>query len=239
MSEHFDHGGPEETPSALREGVREGIVAALEREDRQRGTWAARRLAAAGGAGVAAAVLLSVLFAGETSGSGREWHLAICGAVWAGLLVEGFAFVFLRIRTPRIQLGQAAALGLIGVGLAALVVLFCPDPHFFRWWQSTSAGQSAATAGGTMASAFCLGLCSAVFLGFSACLVLNWKGRRLTDALVPAVAFNLLLLPALVLQSIAAGFGVLLAWALGTAIGSYGGVAAAIALAPRANPAVE
>jgi len=90
-----------------------------------------------------------------------------------------------------------------------------------------------------MGSAFCLGLCSAVSLGFSACLVLNWKGLRLTHALVPAVALNLLLLPALVLQSIAAGLGVLLAWALGTAIGSYGGVAAAIAVAPRANPAVE
>jgi len=219
----------------LREGVREGILAALEREDRQRGTWAARRLAEAGAAGVAAAVGLTVLFAGETAGNGPEWHLAVCGAVWAGLLVEGFAFVFLKIRTPRIQFGQAAALGLMGVGLAALVGLCCPDPRFLRWWQSTAAGQSAATAGGTMGSAFCLGICSALFLGFSACLVLNWKGGRLTHALIPATALFLLLLPALVLQSIAAGFSVLLAWGLGTAIGSYGGVAAAIAVGSGAT----
>lgn len=239
MQDHSEGDGLSETPTALRDGVREGIRTALEREDRRTGSWAARRLAAAGAAGVAAAVGLTVLFAGGPEGNdGPEWHLAVCGAAWAGLLVESFAFAFLRIRTLRIHFGEAAALGLIGLGLAALVGLACPDPHYLHWWQSTALGHAAGVAG-VEGSAFCLGLCSALFLGFSACFILYSRGGRLRNAVIPALALCLLLIPAVALQSVAAGLAVGVAWGLGTAFGSYGGVATAIFVASRTRPSVQ
>jgi hypothetical protein len=188
-----------------------------------------RRLTAAGAAGIAASVALTVLFAGARSD--HALHLAVCGAVWAGLLVECFAFALLRIRTPRIQIGQAAALGLVGLALATLVALLCPDPHVWGWWSSTSAGAATRSLGGDLGSALCFGLCSALFLGLGATLVVAWRGGRLERPAAPATALALLLGPAVILESADASGAVVGLWAGGTAAGAYLGVWSGIALA--------
>jgi len=226
-------GGEEETapPRAVREGIRNGILAALEREDRRSGGWAARRLAAAGAAGVAAAVALTVLFSGGTADPEHRWHLALCGAAWAGLLVESFAFVLLRIRTPRLPLGQAAALGLVGLALAALIGFFCPEPHYLGWWRSTALGGLTWAAAGPNASALCFGFCSSLLVGFGASLVLALRGGRPERVLLPAVALWLLLFPAVVLQTLAVSVAIFLSWSAGTAAGALLGVTAGRALA--------
>jgi len=215
------------SPEALREGVRAGIVGALNEEER-RASALVRRLAAAGAAGIAASVALTLLFAGRTD---HATHLAICGAVWAGLLVECFAFALLRVRTPRIPLGQAAALGLVGLGLASIVALFCPDPHTWHWWNSTTLGSVTLTMGGDLGSALCFGLCSALFLGFGATLVVTWRGGRLGRPGPSAMVLTLLLTPAVILQASDASLAVMALWGAGTAVGAHLGFGAGLLLA--------
>lgn len=215
------------SPEALREGVRAGIVGALREEERRTSTLV-RRLAAAGAAGIAASVALTLLFAGRTD---HAMHLAVCGAVWAGLLVECFAFALLRIRTPRIPLGQAAALGLVGLGLASIVALLCPDPHTWHWWNSTTLGAATRSMGGDLGSALCFGLCSALFLGFGATLVVAWRGGRLGRAAPSALVLTLLLSPAVILQASDASIAVVTLWGAGTAVGAHLGVGGGLVLA--------
>lgn len=226
-----------ETPAATREGVREGILAALEREEFRTGGWAARRLALAGAAGVSAAVALTMLFSSESPGAAPAWHLAVCSAVWAGLLVEAFAFVLLRIRTRRVPVGRAFALGLVGLGLAALMRVACPDLQLLRGWTSTSVGRAADLLMGASASAFCLGTCTAGALGLAARVVVGTRGRPLPGEFAPTVALSLLLLPAVALQSTGLPLEIALAWAAGTVLGSYVGIGAGHWLAGAAASA--
>jgi hypothetical protein len=225
---------PEEptSPEALREGVRSGIVGALS-EERERTAVLVRGLAVAGAAGVAGAVALTLLFAGEAD---HALHLAVCGAVWAGLLVECFAFALLRIRMRRLPLGQVAALGLVGLGLALCFVLLCPDPHVWRWWDSTAIGAVTRSLGGDLSSALSFGLCSALFLGLGATLVVVARGARIERAGPSALALTLLLAPAVILQTADASAWFMAAWGVGTASGAYLGVAAGLALAVHLKP---
>ena len=219
--------GESASPAALREGVRAGIVGALEEEERRTSTLV-RSLAAAGGGGISASVALTLVFAGRTD---HAMHLAICGAVWAGLLVECFAFALLRVRTPRIPLGQAAALGLVGLGLASLVALSCPGPHTWHWWNSTLLGAATRSLGGDLGSALCFGLCSSVFLGFGATLVVFWRGGHSGGATPSAMVLTLLLVPAVILQASDASIAVMSLWGVGTLVGAYLGVGGGLMVA--------
>src|SRR5262245_39852693 len=117
-------------PSELREGVRSGIVEALLRDFDRRGAQTARLLALAGVGGVAGALGAMLLISGHPFGHHATWHVAVFSAVWAGLLVVALAIALLEVRTPTLPLASAAAIGLIGLGLAGLCGAACPDPHF-------------------------------------------------------------------------------------------------------------
>jgi hypothetical protein len=218
------------SPADLREGVRLGVLQALAEDRDWRGAWAARRLAVAGVLGVAMAVAMTLLFAWNSLHKAHAWHLAACGAAWSGLLVECFAFVLLRLRTRRLPFVQAAALGLVGLGLAAIVCLCCPAPQFLEWWRGTSLGGWVETRGGLSASAFGFGFSSAAFLGLAATLVLTWLGGKLWGAAVPSATLSALLLPAVLLQSLEFSFAVLSLWGVGTVLGSLAGVTTGMVL---------
>lgn len=215
------------TPAVTREGVRDGILAALEREEFRTGGWAAWRLGAAAAPAIGAAVALTMLFSAPSSDVEPAWHLVVCSAVWSGLLVAAFAFVLLRIRTRRVPVGSAVALGLVGLGLAALMRVACPDLQLLPWWRATTAGRSADVLMGASGGAFCLGICGAGTIGLAACLVLGRRRDHLGGVIAPAIALSLLLLPAVILQSSDMPVEIGLAWAGGAALGSYAGIAAA------------
>lgn len=221
-----------EPPGSARQGVRDRILADLEREDRQRGTWAAKRLAVAGAAGVSAAIALLLLFGESPSEANDHSHLALCGAAWAGLLAISFAFVLMRVRTPRLPLAHAAALALVGLVLAALMGLCCPEPHFLAWWESTSLGRTCRMSLGAAGSALCFGFVSTLLIAFGAALSSSWRGTSRPGTLLAALALWLLLVPAVLLQTLAISIGVFAAWATGAAAGSYLGVASGKALSP-------
>ena len=218
--------GDEGAREALREGVRRGVLDALALDLDRSSARTAGLLAAAGVLGLAGAVGAVVLFSGSSlhGGHGHGWHLALCAASWAGLLVEGFALVLLRIRMGRIPLAQAAALALLGLALAALLGWVCPDPRYLAWWGSTRLGGLAEAGTGLAGSALCLGLCSALLIGVCATLVLTLRGVVVRGAGLPAAFLFLLLWPAVALQSIGLPTRVFALWSLGLLVGSYAGV---------------
>jgi hypothetical protein len=106
----------ERTPSDVREGVRSGILASIRHDVELRGGRTARLLLAAGVIGVAGAVGAILLISGHPFGHHPPWHVAVFSAIWAGLLVVGFALAFLQVRTPTLSLAHAAAVGILGLG---------------------------------------------------------------------------------------------------------------------------
>lgn len=227
----------ERTPPELREGTRSGILASIQHDVERQGGRTARLLAAAGAIGVAGAVGLTLLISGHPFGHHPPWHVLVFTAVWVGLLVVSLALVFLQVRTPSLPLARAAAVGILGLGLAGVCGAACPDPHFLAWWSSTAAGRSLAGAGGLALSALCFGLVTSFFLAAAAAfLALGGDRRSPVRPLLPAAMLLLLLAPGIALQSTGTSLGAFASWLLAAAAGSYTGVASGIRLRSLLGP---
>jgi len=100
-----------EAPSEVREGVRSGIMGALERDAEMRGGRTARLLVAAGALGIFGAVGMIRMLSGHPYGHHPASHVVIFSAIWSGLLVVALALAFLQVRTPSLPLARAACLG--------------------------------------------------------------------------------------------------------------------------------
>jgi hypothetical protein len=227
----------ERTPPELREGTRSGILAIIEHDVERKGGRTARLLAAAGAIGVVGAVGVTLLLSGHPFGHHPTWHVLGFTAVWVGLLVVSLALVFLEVRTPSLPLARAAAVGILGLGLAGVCGAACPDPHFLTWWSSTAAGGSLAAAGGLALSALCFGLVTTFFLAAAAAfLALGGERRAPVRPLLPAAMLLLLLAPGIALQSIGTSLGAFSGWLLAAAAGAYAGVASGIRLRALLGP---
>jgi hypothetical protein len=207
------------TPGNLREGVREGILGAL-REDLDRTSGATTRsLALAGVLGVATAIGAVVLFSGGTLASVHGWHLAFCAAAWAGILVECFLVVLLRIEGRRLSLGHATTLALVGFLLAAALGVLCPHPHYIEWWAATDAGSVAARYAGDTGGAFCFGLCLSGAIALGASLIANFRSTAPRSVWLSAALLFLLMWPVLILQFSNAALADFAAGTLGLLVG--------------------
>jgi len=218
----------ESTPPELREAVRAGIVAAVERDVELRGGRTARLLVAAGAIGVLGAVGITLMLADHPFGHHPHWHAVAFAALWSGLLVVTLALAFLQVRTPSLPLARSAAIGILGLGLAGICGAVCPDQHFLHWWSTTAVGGRLSAAGGLALSALCFGLASSLFFGAVAAYVGLGRGRGPIRPLLPAAMLLLLLSPGVALQSFDTSWAVFGSWLLGTAAGAYAGVATGI-----------
>lgn len=223
-------GNDEHTPTELKEGVRIGILSSIKRDVELRGGRTARLLLAAGIVGVAGAIGAILLVSGHPFDHHPPWHVAFFSALWAGLLVVSFAVAFLQIRTPALPLARSASVGILGLGLAGICSVACPDPHFLQWWSGTGVGESITRLAGFALGALCFGLvATAVFGGVSAFLILSGSSRTgVVGPLLPATVLLILLAPGVALQSVGTSFGVFAGWLTGTAAGAYLGVAGGI-----------
>jgi hypothetical protein len=225
--------GPQ-APGELREGVREGILAALGRDVELRAGRTAGRLVSAGVVGVAGAVGAMLLVTNHPFGHHPHWHEMVFSAIWAGLLVISFSLVFLQLRTPHLPLAGAAAVGLLALGLAGICSLLCPDPHVLDWWFRTAPGARLAADAGALGSALCFGATTA--FGFAAIPAMCFLKGATPDGWVRTVSAAwvfVLLLPGVLLESVGMPAGVLAGWTGGTAAGAYAGVACGVAIARR------
>lgn len=221
---------PPETPASLREGVREGILGALGEDlDRTSGA-TTRSLVLAGVLGVATAIGAVILFSGGTLASVHGWHLAVCAALWAGILVECFLVVLLRIEGRRLSLGHAATLALVGFVVAAALGILCPHPHYFEWWSATRAGSASASFAGNPGSAFCFGLCLAAAIALGAWLIANFRSTAARSIYLSALLLFLLMWPAMILQFSNAALAVFVAGTLGLLVGISLGLGAGVGI---------
>jgi hypothetical protein len=217
----------------LREGVRRGILDALALELDRTSARTARRLAAAGALGMAGAVGAVAVFSGRPLEDGNGWVPALCAAAWSALMVACFSVVLLGIRVQRIQLTQICVVALLGLGLAALLALLCPDRHHLAWWSSTRLGSPVVARGGPGPGAFCLGACSALLVGASATALLALRGVVFHGALLTGILLYLMLWPAVLLQSAEAPAPVFGWWSAGLFVGCIGGVKLGLCAAQR------
>ncbi len=223
-----------QTPGFLREGVRSGIAAAIERDAELRGSRTARLLVAAGALGIFGALGMIRMLAGHPYGHHPTSHVVVYSALWSGLLVVALALVFLQVRTPSMPLARAACVGILGLGLAGACSALCPDQHFLDWWVATAAGGSIRSLGGLPLSALCFGgVTTLVFGAVAAAVGLGARRHEPIRPLLPAGMLLILLVPGLALQSYGTSPGVFMAWLLGTAGGAYAGVGIGIALRAR------
>ncbi len=226
----------ERTPAELREGVRSGIVAAVERDAEHRGARTARLLAGAGALGVFGAVGMVAMLSGHPYGHHPPWHLVVFTALWSGLLVVTFAIALLQVRTPSLPLARAARVAILGLGLAGICSALCPDQHFLDWWSRSRAGAPLAAAGGLPLSALCFGLATSLVFGAAAALIgFGGAQRQTLGPRLPAALLLLLFSPGIALQSFGTSWAVFVGWLLGTAAGAYSGVALGIAARGRAR----
>jgi hypothetical protein len=221
----------DQTPHELREGVRSGILASIQRDVDLRGGRTARLLVSAGLIGVVGAVGAILMISGHPFGHHATWHVAVFASVWAGLLVVSLSIAFLQVRTPSLPLARAACVGILGLGLAGICGAACPDQHFFHWWSATAIGTRLAPMGVQGLSALCFGgVTTLVFGAVAAFVALGGRGRPPVRPLLPAAMLLLLLSPGVALQSVDTSWGVFLGWLLGTAGGAYAGVSGGIRL---------
>lgn len=219
--------GDDRTPPDVREGVRSGILASIERDVERRGGRTARLLAMAAVFGVVGAIGATMLVSNHPFEHHPTWHVALFSTVWAGLLFVCLSLVLLQVRTPTLPLARSASAGLLGLGLAGICGALCPDQHFLAWWTSTGVGEPLTRAGGLALSAACFGLVTALFVAFVSALA-TFAGRAPVRPALPATILLVLLAPGVALQSVGASLGVLAAWLAGTAVGSYLGVVAGL-----------
>ena len=208
----------------VREGVRLGVRDALAAEvDRTAGATAAR-VATAGVLGfLAATALVGILLSSASQQPGVLW-LTVCTAVWTTLLVVAFALVLLRVGTPRRPIADAAALGLVGLGVVTLLGFVCPDPMLFLGLIERLLGGMPEGHAAALASSLCLGLCVALIAGAGASLALLLRGRAWGAPWISAAAIFALLWPAVLVRSSELAASRLAGWSLGLALGSLVGV---------------
>lgn len=214
------------TPSAVRDGVRRGILSSIKHDVELRGGRTARLLFAAGAVGATGAIGATLLVSQHPFGHHPPWHLAVFSTVWSGLLIVSLAVVFLRVRTPSLPLARAASIGVLGLGLAGICGAICPDQHFLHWWSGTGMGAPVHRMGGDTLGAICFGLVATLFFSLVSAFLVGGESRRAPlKPWLPSVILLVLLLPGVVLQSFDMSFGVIAGWLAGTAIGAFLGVA--------------
>lgn len=224
----------DQAPAELREGVRSGILAALDRDTELRGGRTARLLAAAGVLGVFGTIGMIQLLSGHPYGHHPSSHAVTFTAIWSALLVVALALVFLQVRTPSMSLARAACVGVVGLGIAGVCSTFCPDQHFLSWWISTPVGNRAREIGDLWLSALCFGaVTTLVFGAASAIVALGGRRRGPIGPVLPALMLLLLLAPGVALQAFGTSVPVLIAWFVGTGVGAYLGVAGGIIVRDR------
>jgi len=217
----------ERTPAdvtARREAVRLDVRAALAQEVDFTSRKTAVRMAAAGGMGLATAVTAISLFARGAS-TADPLPLAVCAAAWSSLVVVLFALVMLRIGTPRLPLAESALLALMGLALAAVLGIVCPNPQMLMWWMETTFGRWATNTIGLEASSLCMGLCLALVAGSGSAILVSVRAAGRPSIVVPAVLLFFAIWPSVIVQSMGESAMTLASWSLGLAIGACFGIA--------------
>ena len=147
--------------------------------------------------------------------------------IWSGLLISAFSFLFSGSSINKINLGFAAAVGIVATGVTMVGALFCPEATFFHMWRSSNIGASIEKMTGLTGSHLFLGILygflpailSATALGF------KFKGDIAKNGLTAAFSFVVLMLPAAYLQcKYLSLWAIMMSFSIGALSGAIGGI---------------
>jgi len=210
---------------------------AAERAQRAQRTWRETiQVPLAVGSGLlVAAATLSLLGGLIWASALPRGHLFFCAAIFTGLLVGAFSWIYSATTVQGVHLDAAARVGILALAITVAATTACPELHVLAWWDRSAFGQFFTRMLGTGGSSLVFGFMYGVFPGFLAAL---FGGRLLAErpvanGLVAVAAVFLLATPVIYLQSAPFTSGVIAIWLAGTAIGTLCGVFGALRVRQR------
>jgi hypothetical protein len=164
-----------------------------------------------------------------------QGHLFFCAAIFTGLLVGAFSWIYSASTVNGVHLDAAARVGVLALAITVAATTACPEFHVLAWWDRSLAGRAFTQLIGAGGSSLVFGFGYGVFPGFLAAL---FGGRLLAErpvanGLVAAGAVFLLAMPVIYLQSAPFASGVIASWLGGTAAGTLCGVFGALRVRQR------
>jgi len=229
---------PLEPPPALRARTLQAVldVMADEKRSASRRPWleASRvPLAVASALLVAAASLL--LLGGFGGDALPHSHVFFCAAIFTGLLVGAFSWIYSATTVNGLHLDTAARIGVLALAITVAGTTACPEFHVLSWWDRSGLGHRLTEAIGVGGSSLVFGFAYGLVPGFLAAL---FGGRMLAErplanSLVAAGVVFLLATPVIYLQSVPFTSGVIASWVAGIAVGTLCGVGGAFRVRRR------
>lgn len=230
---------PIDPPAAVRERARRAVLDEIEREQsratqRQWISVTQVPLSVASGLLVAAATLflLSGLVWGSELPNG---HLFFCAAIFTGLLVGAFSWIYSATTVQGVHLDVAARVGVLALAITVAATTACPEFHVLAWWDGSTPGRALTRLLGPGGSSLVFGFVYGLLPGFLAAL---FGGRMLAErpianGFVATSVVFLLATPVIYLQSAPFTSAVIAIWLAGTAAGSLCGVFGALRVQRR------
>ena len=162
-------------------------------------------------------------------------HLFFCAAIFTGLLVGAFSWIYSATTVKGVHLDAAARVGILALAISIAATTACPELHVLSWWDDSVPGRWFTGLIGAGGSSLVFGFVYGVFPGFLAAL---FGGRLLAErpvanGLVAVAVVMLLATPVIYLQSAPFTTGVLASWITGTAAGTLCGVFGALRVRRR------
>ena len=230
-----------EPPAQLRSATRQAVLDLMATE---RTAVASRRWREA--SQVPLAVGSGVLVAGATLAllGGLIWgsilprgHLFFCAAIFTGLLVGAFSWIYSATTVKGVHLDAAARVGILALAISIAATTACPELHVLTWWDGSVPGRWFTHLIGAGGSSLVFGFFYGVFPGFLAALFGGrlLAERPLANGFVAVAVVMLLATPVIYLQSAPFTSGVLATWIAGTAVGTLCGVFGALRVRRRVS----
>ena len=226
-------------PPELRERTRHAIV---NLQDRERSAAARRRWYSIGQVPLAIGSGLLVTGATLSLLGGLLWgsqlpqgHLFFCTAIFTGLLVGAFSWIYSASTVNGVHLDVAARIGVLALAITVAGTTACPEFYVLAWWDRSLPGRFVTQTIGAGGSSLVFGFAYGMLPGFLAAL---FGGRLLAErpianGLVATLVVFLLAMPVIYLQSAPFTSGVLASWVSGAAAGTLCGVFGALQVRRR------
>lgn len=190
------------------------------------------------------AVVSALLVTGATLSllSGLIWgsklpqgHLFFCAAMYTGLLVGAFSWIYSATTVNGVHLDVAARIGVLSLAITVAAITACPQFQVLALWDASALGRFFTTRLGGGGSSLVFGFGYGLFPGFLAALFGGslLAERPIANSLVTGAVVFLLASPVIYLQSAPFTSGVVVSWIVGTAVGALCGVLGAVRVRQR------
>lgn len=153
-------------------------------------------------------------------------HLFFCAAIYTGLLVAAFSWIYSATCVEGVHLDTAARIGVIALAITIAATTVCPEFHVLIWWDRSAVGRLLSELIGPGGSSLTFGFGYGLIPGFLAALFGGRMAaeRPVANGMVAALVVFLLATPVMFLQTAPFTSGVVASWLGGTAVGTVCGV---------------